>query len=268
MDIRKAIAAAIGCCITNGIICASVMAQTPYDEHARIQDAQKLLKENEQYIQQAKRLHEKLQATIQVAETLKGKATTLQLNAAGGSLAPHLAGAQLKAAQAQFASDLEKFKLHAQDYQNHLQQFQVTLGECHANQEAYKAQLGKFQIHADRFHMPNIRPPHICGALQVSVDESMHLANQIRSDQQRTVAAEVQLQQSERKLASEMSQTGVLAQRATNENKRQVAEQNLANEFSRLRTEYETLAVEHDAIGGTASGSLTSQTVHGHIKGK
>jgi hypothetical protein len=174
----------------------------------------------------------------------------------------------LKAAQAQFAADLQNFKLHAQDYQNHLHQFQATIGECHANEDAYKTQLTKFQIHADRFHMPNIRPPHICGALQTTVLESTHMANQIRSDQQRTVAAEAQLQQSEQKLAGEMAQTNVLAQRAMNENKREVGEQKLADEFSRLRTEYEMLAVEHNALGGKASGTLASKTVHGQVKGK
>jgi DNA repair exonuclease SbcCD ATPase subunit len=269
MKIRVSTGFAAVCLMGSTALAANAQLQgTPYDPAARICSAQQLLQENAAYRQQAQRLHNELEQTIKVAQTLQGKATKLQLDATGGSLAPKLTGAQLQSAKAQFQTDLDHFKLHAQDYDNHLKNFQGTIGECHANQAAFQAQLNNFKLHTQVFHMPDIPPPHICHALNLSERESALFANQIRSDQQRAVAAEAALRQTEAKLSNEMGQTATLQARVLNENKRELAEQKLAQEFARLHEEYETLSIEHQAIGGKVNGTVVSATVCGTVKGK
>jgi hypothetical protein len=259
----------VAVCLLASVAPASLaQSQAPYDPQARIENARNLIKANEAYQKQARKLHAELQETIKVAQTLQGNATKLQLDATGGSLAPKLTGAQLKAAQAQFHTDLDRFKLHAQDYNNHLHQFQGTIGECHANEAAFQAQLNGFRMHVEQFHMPNIRPPHICGHLNLTERESALMANQMRVDEQRAVAAEGALRQTEAKLANEVAQTATLQARVMNENKRELAEQKLAQEYARLHEEYETLNIESQALSGKATGTAVSATVHGTVKGK
>jgi hypothetical protein len=242
-------------------------AQASYDPAARVKNAQELIDSANQYQSDSRQLHAQIEKTIQVAEKLKGQATDLEVRIDEGKLAPHLTGAQLRAAQAQYAGDLKSFQTHAQDYASHLQQFKVTIGECSANKAQYAAEVQKYELHTAVFHIPDIHPPHICGRLNLTEGESSHIANQMASDQARLQAAEQNLSAEQEQLNAKMSQLPALQNQVLNENRRAQAEKKLAQEFGRLKAEYETLSVEHSAlVGKNASGHITSQSVSGKIK--
>jgi chromosome segregation ATPase len=241
-------------------------AQASYDPAARMKNARELIDSVNKYQSDSQRLHAQIEKTIQVAEKLKGQATDLEVRIDEGRLAPHLTGGQLKAAQAQYAGDVKAFQTHAQDYANHLQQFKVTVGECSANKAQYAAEVNKFQLHTEIFHIPNIRPPHICGALNLSEGEASHIANQMANDQGRLQMAEQSLSNEQQRLNAKMSQLPALQNQVLNENRRALEEKKLAEEFGRLKAEYETLSVEHAAlVGKNTSGKISSESVTGKI---
>lgn len=242
-------------------------AQCKYDPVCRVKDAQDLLAQTKKYCQSSQRLHAQVEKTIEIAQTLKGHATDLEIKVNETVLAPHLKGVQLKAAQGQFASDLKSFKAHADEYAAHVQQFRRTVGECKANAAQYAAEVRRYELHTEVFHIPNIRPPHICGELNMSQGEASHIANQMASDQGRLMRAEQMLADAQTKLNATMAVVPGLQGQVLNENRRAREEKLLLQEFSRLKAEYDTLAVEHAAlVGRNMRGTISSKTVSGKIK--
>lgn len=242
-------------------------AQSAYDPAARVKNAEELIASVHKYRDDSKKVIADVEKTILVAEKLKGQATDLEIRADESKLAPKLSGAQLRAAQAQFAGDLKAFQAHAQDYANHMQQFKVTVGECSANAKQYQAEVQKYQLHTAIFHLPNIKPPHVCHALNLAERESSHIANQMMYDAQRLQLAEQQLGDAQDRLNAKMAEVPALQAQVLNENRRAVEEKKLMQEFARLKEEYETLSIEHAALAGkNTSGHLASETVSGKIK--
>src|SRR5207253_1083055 len=101
----------------------SVQAKQPYNEQARIENAKELIAQNQAFQLHAKEVHANLESTEKEAKVLKGKATDLELKL--NQQQAHMSPAELRAAQAQLAGDLDQFKIHARDYADHVQRFHL-----------------------------------------------------------------------------------------------------------------------------------------------
>ena len=239
-------------------------AQFGSAQETREENAARLIAQTNDFKLRVQELHGKVDANVNDANRLKGQAEHLTNVLKAGT-------AQYQAATAQYSGDLSQFKNHAQQYQLHMEDFKKTMGECHANEKIYEAQAEEYKLHLQTWHMPDIRPPHICGLLNVSQDQAMHIANTLRVDQMRVAAATGDMLNAQQKLATaEQAELG-LAKKAIGSSIREKREQELAGEFGKLKQEFDLLKIERQALGGTllsptGAGTSVNTVVHGTIK--
>ncbi len=239
--------------------CPSASA-SDYDDYiekvqpGRIDSAQRIIAQAKQFKLNAKQYHLDAKKSIEEAKKLKGKADAL--NGALDANAPK-----------EYSASLKAFQDHAKLYRSHLEQVEKNYGYCKDTAAQYEASLKELSLHTERFHIPSIRPPHICGMMDLSAAESNHVANAMRADEIRVAQSEAALASSEAKLQNAINNSRHSSQAAGNRNRLQEEERNLAGEFAKLKTEYELLDLQHSALLG-ARGKLSGSTsnVKGEIK--
>lgn len=200
----------------------------------RIESAKHILAQAEKFKLKASESHVDLQKAINGAALLKAQASTLA-KLPPGSLD-------------MYRSSLNDFTQHAAAYRAHLADLEKQIGTCHANDEAYQAQLKEYAMHVGQFHMPDIPTPHICHSLQVSEGAASHMANSMRADMQRLAASEDQLARAENRLANAVADSVHQDESLLKRSDITEGERNLASEFASLKTEYQMLNIQHNAL--------------------
>jgi len=224
----------------------------------RIESAKAIIAQEDSFKMKATQFHTDSAALIRDAAKLRGQAGKIDPNARNA-----------------YEADLATFKSHAEAYRAHQEQVERTIGFCKAAQAEYQDMLKQFTLHTQIFHqpefanIPNIRPPHVCKKMNIGADDAARFNNQMRIDQQRVDQSEADLQNAEEKLAT--AATHNAAADAPLEAKSRVldAERQLTGEFAALKTEYDLLHTQHDAL--TAAGIIKPPAltkVSGKIKGK
>jgi len=233
----------------------------------RIQSAHELIKEIDQFQINAKKLHVHSENIIAQAERLRGGASKFDINTPPVNSGVKMNSAQLLEAKRQYQADIKEFTEHAKAYNQHLQDFQTLLGECHKSSQALAAVLQKYELHVTQFHlnMPNIRPPHICGALQERVGDLTSEAHRMMGDQIRVAEAEAKLDREQQGLQLADGAVGTLQTKAMLTAQRAEGEFALASEFGRLKEEYDMLKTEKDTIYGAGKTSVKLTSVSGKV---
>jgi len=227
----------------------------------RIESAKAIIAQEDSFKMKATQFHTDSAALIRDAAKLRGQAGKIDPNA-----------------RKVYEADLSTFRAHADAYRAHQEQVERTIGFCKAAQAEYQEMLKQFTLHTQIFHQPDvsqnpdippIRPPHVCKKMNIGADDAARFNNQMRIDQIRVDQSEADLQNAEEKLAT--AATHNAAADAPLEAKSRVldAERQLTGEFAALKTEYDLLHSQHDAL--TAAGILKAPAltkVSGKIKGK
>jgi len=241
---------------------------------ARVQSAQAILDDIARLETSMKSYHHQAMVLIAQSRKLQGEAEVLQTRTPVLPGYTKLTPAQYQAAMKQYNSDVEAFAAHAGAYDQHLQNFQSTIGECHANDQALNSIIKKYEIHVDQFHVPNqlgaIRPPHICKRMQAAFGDMSGEANSMLMDQKRVLEAQAALAKTEATLQNAEGEAPGVHQKAMTEARREQGEQALVAEFSRLKDEYDLLKVEKDRLAGnnSALGKVSRSSVSAKIKKK
>jgi len=235
------------------------VAADPGDEccsqPGRIESAKKLLAQSENFKLKASQYHLNAKESIKDAKFLTGKADSLKARA----------GAVDSNSPKELQSSISAFKEHAAQYKAHLDKVERELGHCHSSESEYQAHLQEYTLHTQQYHLADIKPPHICGRLQMSERDASHVANTLRSDQQRLVKSEVDLASAENNLQTSMQNS--MQTDAALYHRSQLAEEErkLSGEFAGLKTEYELMQMQRDALLGHAA-SMGSKSVQGKLK--
>lgn len=222
----------------------------------RIESAKHLLAQSENFKLKASQFHTGASDAINNAKKLQGEASKLRARS----------GAADANAPKEFQANLQAFKEHSNQYQAHLQEVEKQLGFCKASQAEYQQQVQEYSLHVEQFHMPSIRPPHICGQLQVSEREASHMANSMREDQMRVIRSEAQLANSEASLERAMQSSMASDAQLYHRSQLAEAERKLAGEFASLKTEYDLLKIQHDALSGSKAQPSSFKSVRGKVK--
>jgi hypothetical protein len=202
-------------------------------------------------------------------ETLTGRASQLQTLQTPNIPLIKLKGPQLQQAMQQFNADVAQFKVHAAEYQKHLNMFRSQIGECQAAKGAFDALHKKYEMHCDAYHLNNIPPPHLCLEMNVSASEASSIANQLMSDQMRALRAEAQLNAEEAKLRQLEGMQGNADNLVVKASERARREKEIAGMFGRLRQEYDLLEIERKTIEHSRSASSkSSPVVRPYVSGK
>lgn len=221
----------------------------------RIESAKHIIAQVEDFKLKASQYHLKANDSINESKKLKGQADRLQA----------LTGAIDGNAPNEYKANLQAFKDHATAYKAHLDKVERDLGHCHASEAAYQAQLKEYTLHAETFHMPPIKPPHICGRLDVTEHQASHMAGSLRADQMRVVSSEVALANAESKLQNSMQASMNADGQLLHRSQLAEEERKLSGEFAGLKTEYELLKIQQNALLGKAAATA-SKNVHGKVK--
>ncbi len=236
----------------------------------RCESAQRLIEEGRMFIEQAGSLHKRMESQILEAHRLKGEAEILQTIAPATS-PQKLSPKEKQEAQAQYRADLEKFRDHAAQYGAHARNFESEVGACRQSEANYQALVKNYQLHCEQFHLPNIPPPHICLNLDLSYGEASSLAFLLRSDRRRIAEAEQELHKEESRLARSQREAPYLESSLRNDTARQKREQDLAEEFARLKKEYDLLTIERQQLNGVSFSSgnkVIRSSISGKVKNK
>jgi hypothetical protein len=249
----------------------SVAEKLPYAMSDRIQSAQEIINNINEFKKLTRGFHARAHQLIAESRRLKGEAEMMQTKTPTLPHAAKLSAAQYQEAAKQYNADLNAFKEHARAYDAHLRNFQATIGECHANNKALESLLKQYELHVDQFHLPELshflRPPHVCGRLQRQVGDLSQEANAMYVDQQRIFAAQLGLAKTEGELQNAEMDATAQRKKAETEAKRESGEQALAAEFSQLKGEYDLLKVEKDTLAGNSSvGKVTTSSVSASVK--
>lgn len=226
----------------------------------RIESAQKLICQEQEFQLKASQFHAGAASTLNDSTKLQGSAEELRSRL-------KLQGASKDKAAKQLKQAIADFKLHSEQYRSHLQQVEQQLGFCQASAKEYQENLTAYTLHTEQFHLPDIRPPHICKELNLTQAQSSHLANSMRVDQQRVMLSEQTLASAESNLADQiqhsMAADGQLLKRSALTQE----ERKLSGEFASLKTEYEMLKIQHQALGGFSSDvTIVHPSVHAKLK--
>lgn len=236
----------------------------------RFLQARYLIEENREFIRNGKALHENMQNQILIAKTLKGNANMMQ-NGIPVVTPPKLSGAALQSAVRDYTKDLQTFVNHADRYKANLNVFRTTIGECQRAQATYNQQRQLYDLHCNQFHvngLNTIEPPHICGVLQATAGEASHIANMLRSDEQKLSASMQELKNNNALVQESRSIVAANLAATANDAVRQREEEKLAREFGRLREEYEMLKIQSKMLGGEKqkeAGKLIRRSVQGNV---
>lgn len=228
-----------------------VPEKPPAMTETREENARRLITQANEFKLKVRQFHSDANKQIDDAKKLKGQADQLRMQLNNGS-------PEYKAALNQYNQDISQFKSHADLYNQHMAAFEKTMGQCHADEAQYQAHLKDVQLHLTVFHMPDIKPPHICKGFEISSQEAAHYSNSLKTDQMRIVEAETALNKSENKLQTAEQASALTSKQAANAAFRDQKEGELAGEFGKLREEYKMLDIERQAIGGNPATVATS----------
>ena len=234
---------------------AAIAADDECCQPGRVESARQLIAQEKKFQLNAKQYHLNAASSINNARTLKGKADKLKLQS----------GAIDSNSPKEFKAAIDAFTDHAKLYRAHLNELERTLGYCKASEAEYKRNLKQYTLHTEKYHVESIRPPHICGELQLTTSESNSMANSMRVDAQRVNKSEVELAASEAKLKSVIDGSKHASETLAKRSKLQEEERKLAGEFAALKTEYELLEIQRTALLGTPMKGA-SKTVSGKVK--
>jgi hypothetical protein len=214
----------------------------------RIDSAKAIIAQADSFKMKATQYHTDSAALIRDAAKLRGAAATIDPNA-----------------RKTYEADLAVFKAHAENYRAHQAEVERSVGACQQAQAEYQQMLAQFTLHTQVFHVPNLRPPHVCHNMNISVGDAARMNNQMRVDQQREAQAEVDLENAEGKLATAAAHNAAADAPLEAKSKVLDAERQLTGEFAALKTEYDLLSTQHQAL--TASGILKPPALT-HVSGK
>lgn len=233
-----------------GVCTIAALADSPGDhvcDPEREAQARRLIDSATHFMRTAREHHKTTELLIAEAKKLKGQASVLEKKATAPP-SKRLSPAQYKAALSQFDQDVQLFKQHANAYNQHIDAFRKQIGECSANQAQYEAQAKEYTLHTNRYHVPNVPPPHICITLDMTESEAQTMAHTYRNDRERLVKAEAELRNQESLLrraeANSNRADDVLMKQAG----RAERERNIAGEFAKLKQEYELIEIQRKAL--------------------
>ncbi len=142
-------------------------------------------------------------------------------------------------------------------------------GECHANKATDDQMAQKYALHVERFHQPGIRPPRMCGALNLTQAEASSYSWMMAPDLHRVGGAETAPRQEENKLSRNKATAAVVAKHLQSDAPRGDQEQQLAAEFKRLKQDYDLLQTEESCLKGgkkARAAKLSRSSESGKLK--
>lgn len=214
----------------------------------RVESAQMLIAEGDEFKLNASQSSVQMQDAIKRARGLAGQ------------------GRGLKDAN-QYKLDVQAFNDHVNAYRAHLTQVEESIGHCKEAEAQYEEHKRKLSLHTEKFHIPEIPPPHTCPGMISAEATNDQIANQLKNDRTELYKAELDLAGTEKKLAQSLQRNNQADARLADRSRILEAERKLQGEFAALQTELGLLNIQHDQlVKGGSLPQLKLQKVTGKVK--
>ncbi len=173
------------------------------DESARICQAERLIAQAKDFKLQAAKFHGAAQAQSGEAKRLSASAeklnkSTKKLNA---SVRENVKGGSFKLGTKQYELHLDEFEKHSKLYNAHLADYEKQLHQLQITNGQLESSCKEFADHVQKYHIPGLRPPHVCLQLQWEQKDMQRAVRGYQEDQVKVQKAEAALADQEAKLA-------------------------------------------------------------------
>ena len=223
-------------------------AESEQLQPGRVESAKWLIADGDQFKLNASQSSVQMQEAIKRARGLSGQ------------------GRGLKDAN-QYKLDVQAFNDHVNAYRAHLAQVEKSLGHCKEAEAQYEEHKRKLSLHTEKYHIPEIPPPHTCPGMISAESTNDQIAHQLKNDRTELYKAEAELAGTEKKLAQTLERNNQADARLADRSRILEAERKLQGEFAALQTELGLLNIQHDQLvkGGNLP-QLKMQRVSGRVK--
>lgn len=224
-------------------------------ESERCQQARRLINEARQFKQQANDYHSSVAKQVFEAKQLIAQAqkleksskklhATIQENAKIG--APFTLGAK------QYNLHLSEFQNHSKLYNAHLEEYEKALLKAQAAAGQLKSTCREYADHVQKYHIPGVRPPHVCVQLQWEQSDMQRAALGFRQDQVKSQQTEAALRKQESQLVQAAHERAELEarllQKANIDELERTQGVMLLKEYQQIEREYRMLQQEKKSL--------------------
>ena len=158
-----------------------------------------------------------------------------------------------KSSARQFDLHLNEFKKHSSLYNAHLAEYEKELGKLQGLQAQLRSSCQEYADHQTRYHIPGLRPPHICLQLQWEQSDMQKVVKGYQEDQQKAQKAETALAAQEARLAQAAHERAELETKMLRQSEFDELERTkgfmLLKEYQQIEREYRLLESERKSLG-------------------
>ncbi|MBX9724976.1 MAG: hypothetical protein K2X81_26465 [Candidatus Obscuribacterales bacterium] len=235
-----------------GHFCVVFAANSDLDQ--RHMQAEALIQQAREFRKNAADYHAAVEAQSKDAQKLGAQAgklssSTRKLNARIQQV--ELNG-HLQSDASKYNLHLHEFSAHSKLYNSHLADYEKQVLKAQAAAGQLKSSCNQYADHAQTYHIPGVRPPHICVQLQYEQSELQKAARGFQADQLKSQQAEAALAGQEAQLAQAARERielqNKLLQKADLEQLERTQGAMLLKEYQQVEREYRLLQLEKKSV--------------------
>lgn len=234
---------------------AQAVAPPEAPKDARIEDAEHFIEQAKQFKLNAAEYHATVIAQSKDASELSVQAKKLsnssrklnariQTNAESDPL--------FKLNTRQFNLHTSEFQEHAKLYNGHLADYEKDVLKAQATAGQLRSSCQHYADHVQKYHIPSLRPPHVCVQLQWENKDMQRVARGFKEDQLKSQQAEAALSKQESELAQAAHERATLEAKLLQKSNLDELERTqgamLLKEYEQIEREYRMLQQEKKRI--------------------
>ncbi len=225
------------------------------DEDKRRMQAESLIQQAKELKKNVAEYHDAVEAQSKDAQKLGAQAA--KLNSSARKLNARIQqrvdlDLRLQSGASKYNLHLNEFSQHAKLYNAHLIDYEKQVLKAQAAAGQLKANCSQYADHAQSYHIPGVRPPHICVQLQYEQRELQKAARGFQADQLKSQQAEAALAGKEAQLAQAAKERVELQNRLLEKADLDELERTqgamLLKEYQQVEREYRLLQLEKKSV--------------------
>ena len=238
----------------------SISLNTParaQEQHnsTREESAHQFIKQAKEFKRQATEYHDLVEtqtreAKLLIAQSKKLESSSKKLRAGVKEDAALLRPFSLDTKQ--YSLHLQEFQDHSKIYNAHLADYEKELLKAQAAEGQLKSSCKEFADHVQKFHIPGVRPPHVCVQMQWESKDMQKVARGFVQDQAKSQEAEAALAKQESKLADAAQERAALEakllQKANIDELERTQGTMLLKEYQQIEREFRMLQQEKSVL--------------------
>lgn len=221
----------------------------------RIAQAERLIAQAREFKKEAYRYHDAASNQTKTAKQLLLAAKNLDKNTRklNAKIEQKATIGAPKLNSREFELHLNEFKKHSGMYNAHLADYEKEVQKLQASQGQLRASCTEYADHEKRYHIPGLRPPHICLQLKWEQADMQKVVRGYQEDQVKVQKAETALADQEAKLAQAAREHAELESKMLKQAEFDELERTkgimLLKEYQQIEREYRLLESEKKSLG-------------------